>query len=89
MGLFAKMHFTLFAYLFRFISLVMRQPFYNRFTEDFVQEHFQGKSGHLIFMGNAFVWGVIVWLICKRKGKQDACGLSQRVVSEGKETCSQ
>lgn len=84
MSSFLKMHLRLSADLFRIINLSLRQPFYNRFTEGFILENFQGMSGHLIFMGNAFIWGVVVWLICRRKGVQDACAVSQAGGAEHK-----
>ena len=60
-----KMNFYITGTLARFASLAIRLPLYNDATKGFISVHFSGLKGHIVFLTNALIWGLVFWLIGK------------------------
>jgi hypothetical protein len=69
-----KMNFYITGTLARIASLLIRLPLYNDATKDFISVHFSGLKGHIIFLTNALIWGIVIWFIGRLLKKKSQPG---------------
>lgn len=59
----------LIGWMARFVNVVLGFPLLSPATNDFISTNFSGQKGHVIFLSNAIIWGVVVWGISRLTNK--------------------